>query len=143
MLTCLHIHCLLLLLQESLTGIPEEQRPIVNVDGERPLAVVRASGAKSDISIGSQHFGAGVAIGEQLHKFCCDAPVLIATASWHLYAAHPDSTCVQLIGTFEIEDLLVGTQCRQHRFLARSYESLDTAHLPSVSDHIEQCTGGM
>lgn len=52
-----------LLLQASLTGIPEEQRPIVNVDGERPLAVVRASGAKSDISISSQHFGVSVAIG--------------------------------------------------------------------------------
>jgi hypothetical protein len=37
--------------------------PIVNVDGERALAVVRASGAKSDISLGSQHFGVGVAIG--------------------------------------------------------------------------------
>ena len=38
-----------------------------------------------------------------------------------------------LAGTFEIEDLLVGPKCRQHRYLARSYESLDTAQLPSVS----------
>ena len=36
------------------------------------------------------------------------------------------------IGTFEIEDLLVGPKCRQNRFLARSYESLETAQLPLV-----------
>lgn len=51
-------------MQETLTSVSEEHVPIVNVDGERPLAVVRASGAKSDISLGSQHFGVGVAIGE-------------------------------------------------------------------------------
>ena len=39
--------------------------PVVNVDGERALAVVRASGAKSDISLGSQHFGVAVAIGAE------------------------------------------------------------------------------
>jgi hypothetical protein len=41
-------------------------------------------------------------------------------------------TCC-LSGTFEIEDLLVGPKCRQHRYLARSYESLDSVQLPSVS----------
>ena len=50
--------------QETLTSVSEEHVPVVNVDGERPLAVVRASGAKSNISLGSQHFGVGVAIGE-------------------------------------------------------------------------------
>ena len=64
---------------------------MVNVDGERPLICVRASGAHSEISLGPHRIGIGVAIG-----------------------------------TFEIEDLLVGPRCKQHSHLARSYESANT-----------------
>ncbi len=49
--------------QDDTASTPEEHRGIVNVDGERPLVVVRASGAHSDISFRKDHLGIGVAIG--------------------------------------------------------------------------------
>jgi hypothetical protein len=106
---------------------------IVNVDSERPLAVVRASGAKSDISLGSQHFGVGVAIGGDadmcaIHQVLGSLYQVHSITSRHFEKQLP----VMTAGTFEIEDLLVGPKCRQHRYLARSYESLDTVQLPSV-----------
>lgn len=53
--------------QDDSASMPEEHRGIVNVDGERPLVVVRASGAHSDISFGKDHLGIGVAIGASLN----------------------------------------------------------------------------
>lgn len=81
------IHCCVQQ-SEGAAKIPEEHKTIVNVDSERPLICVRASGAHSEISLGPHRIGIGVAIG-----------------------------------TFEIEDLLVGPRCKQHSHLARSYES--------------------
>jgi hypothetical protein len=106
---------------------------IVNVDGERPLAVVRASGARSDISLGSQHFGVGVAIGADAGLLSVQPLImLVVTHSIPCIVTCTEPAYAHFAGTFEIEDLLVGPKCRQHRYLARSYESLDTAQLPSV-----------
>lgn len=127
--------------QEMLTSVQEQHVPIVNVDGERLLAVVRASGAKSDISLSSQHFGLGVAIGAGVFSVLSSLTLTSAVRANQRKMHSTDAFHVQIVemltyrfaGTFEIEDLLVGPKCRQHRFLARSYESLDTVQLPSVS----------
>ena len=61
---------------------------VVNVDGERALVAVRATGGSADASLGAAHMAAGVAVG-----------------------------------SFEIEDLLVGARCPAHAYLARSFEA--------------------
>ena len=61
---------------------------VVNVDGERALVAVRATGGSADASLGVAHMAAGVAVG-----------------------------------SFEIEDLLVGARCPAHAYLARSFEA--------------------
>ncbi|KAK9834254.1 hypothetical protein WJX81_000411 [Elliptochloris bilobata] len=61
---------------------------VVNVDGERALVVVRATGSSADAALGAAHTAAGVAVG-----------------------------------SFEIEDLLVGARCPAHAYLARSFEA--------------------
>lgn len=61
---------------------------MVNVDGERALVAVRATGGAADASLGGAHMAASVAVG-----------------------------------SFEIEDLLVGPRCPAHAYLARSFDT--------------------
>ena len=61
---------------------------VVNVDGERALVAVRATGGSADAALGAAHLSASVAVS-----------------------------------LFEIEDLLVGSRCPAHAYLARSFEA--------------------
>ena len=79
---------------ETVAAVSEEHKCLINVDGERPLICVRASGAHSEISLAQERLSIGVAVG-----------------------------------TFEIEDLLVGPRCKRHSHLARSYEAADVTEI--------------